>query len=225
MRSPSPIPDQPAAPTQPATSLRASDADRNLVVDLLSAAYADGRITLEEHQDRTTAAYSAKTFDELNQLTGDLIIAEQPQQYVTQNRPSQLLNPTGDTLPESAFRVFGDIKRIGPWHVPAHTEVKVVFGDAMFSFLDSTFEQPRCTFNLNTYFGDVQIIVPEGVEVVQRVSQVFGDLKYKGIRNVGPNRIVVELTGRMFFGDLIIHGPDSTSRVVRKHLRHCKKHH
>src|SRR5690606_32514469 len=52
-------------PTPAAGGLRASDQDRNQVANVLSAAYAEGRLTREEHDERLEQAMSAKTFDEL----------------------------------------------------------------------------------------------------------------------------------------------------------------
>ena len=46
--------------------LRVSDADRDQVTEVLHAAYAEGRITLDEHAERTAAALEAKTFDDLS---------------------------------------------------------------------------------------------------------------------------------------------------------------
>jgi hypothetical protein len=52
--------------------MRASDSDREKVVEVLGAAYTEGRLSLDEFDDRTNAAYAAKTWDQLRQLTGDL---------------------------------------------------------------------------------------------------------------------------------------------------------
>ena len=52
--------------------IRASDQDRDSAAELLSEAYAVGRLSREELDDRATAAYSAKTRGELRDLTADL---------------------------------------------------------------------------------------------------------------------------------------------------------
>jgi hypothetical protein len=52
--------------------MRASDQERENVVDVLRNAYADGRLTLEEFSERTSGAYAARTWAELRELTGDL---------------------------------------------------------------------------------------------------------------------------------------------------------
>ena len=60
-------------PSSPA--LRASDADRDRVIELLRAAIADGRLDLAEFDERLDTALAARTIDELAPLTADLIAA------------------------------------------------------------------------------------------------------------------------------------------------------
>ena len=52
--------------------IRASDQERERVVDVLRDAYTDGRLTLDEFEERTSAAYAAKTWADLGELTNDL---------------------------------------------------------------------------------------------------------------------------------------------------------
>ena len=52
--------------------IRASDADREVVVDTLREAFTAGRLTLDEFDERMTAAYAARTWGDLRQLTTDL---------------------------------------------------------------------------------------------------------------------------------------------------------
>jgi hypothetical protein len=52
--------------------LRASDADRERTVALLSEHLAAGRLTAEEFQERMDAAYAAKTLGQLDELLADL---------------------------------------------------------------------------------------------------------------------------------------------------------
>lgn len=52
--------------------LRASDGDREAVVERLSRAHAEGRLDLAEFDERTRCAYAARTYAELAALTIDL---------------------------------------------------------------------------------------------------------------------------------------------------------
>ena len=51
--------------------IRASDADREVVVATLREAYT-ARLNLDEFDERTTAAYESKTWGDLRKLTADL---------------------------------------------------------------------------------------------------------------------------------------------------------
>jgi hypothetical protein len=62
--------------------LRASDADRGVAHEALGRAYADGRLTREEFDQRTEAVLAARTLGELPVLLADLIRAEDPHQRV-----------------------------------------------------------------------------------------------------------------------------------------------
>ncbi|MGH3215424.1 MAG: DUF1707 SHOCT-like domain-containing protein [Trebonia sp.] len=53
-------------------TIRASDVDREVVVATLRDAYTAGRLTLEEFDERTSAAYAGKTWGDLRKLTEDL---------------------------------------------------------------------------------------------------------------------------------------------------------
>ena len=54
------------------SQLRASDADRQAVVERLRLAHDEGRLDLGEFDERTRSAYAARTYAELATLTSDL---------------------------------------------------------------------------------------------------------------------------------------------------------
>lgn len=53
-------------------SIRASDADRERVVEILRQNNVEGRLTSEEFEERMSAAYAARTMGALAELTTDL---------------------------------------------------------------------------------------------------------------------------------------------------------
>ena len=64
-----------ASPAQPAVreaQMRASDADREAAASLLNEAFAEGRLTADEHDQRLSASYAARSWQQLHQLTADL---------------------------------------------------------------------------------------------------------------------------------------------------------
>ena len=50
----------------------ASDADRDAAVRVLNEAFAEGRLTADEHGERVRTAYAGRTWQELARLTADL---------------------------------------------------------------------------------------------------------------------------------------------------------
>ncbi len=52
--------------------MRASDHDRDEAVNQLSAAFAEGRITFSEFEERSAAAHAAVTVEDLSPLLADL---------------------------------------------------------------------------------------------------------------------------------------------------------
>jgi Domain of unknown function (DUF1707) len=54
------------------TATLASDGDRDAAVRMLNEAFAEGRLTADEHGERVRAAFAARTWQELARLTADL---------------------------------------------------------------------------------------------------------------------------------------------------------
>src|ERR1700761_7026115 len=77
-------------------TLRASDADREQLVEVLKTAFGEGRLTQDEYTTRMEQAYTAKTYGELRELVSDLRGAALPQARTTfpryhQQRPTNPL--------------------------------------------------------------------------------------------------------------------------------------
>lgn len=71
-------------------SMRASDADRELVRTVLADAYGDGRLTREEYDDRVNTLYGSRTLGELPSLVADLMPADGPPAFPAPPRPAAL---------------------------------------------------------------------------------------------------------------------------------------
>ena len=62
----------PGWPAAGAPQTLASDTDRDTAAGLLTTALAEGRLTADEHDQRLSAAFAARTWQQLDQLTADL---------------------------------------------------------------------------------------------------------------------------------------------------------
>jgi hypothetical protein len=167
--------------------VRASDSDREALVARLQQALAEGRLDLDEFGQRAGAAYAAVTTAELAALVADLP-AEAPVEIV------------GSRPPEEQTSVFGDIELSGPT-VPRRAST--VFGDVRMDLRGLRTDSDRLDLYLTTLFGDVDVVVAEGVDAQIEGRTVFGDRKVD-LRPVprvaGTPRIVVH--ARTVFGDL-----------------------
>ena len=56
--------------------LRASDADRERTADLLRHAAGEGRLTMEELDERLDVVYETRTQRELDKLTADVVVPD-----------------------------------------------------------------------------------------------------------------------------------------------------
>jgi hypothetical protein len=57
-------------------NMRASTADRERTVDVLKAAFAEGRLTQDEFEQRAGQAFSSRTYAELAEITADLPVGQ-----------------------------------------------------------------------------------------------------------------------------------------------------
>jgi hypothetical protein len=99
MTTPVPWDDFSSDPRHPDNaSLRATDRDRTVVLAALGDAYADGRLTKDEYDERATVAATAKTLGDLPPLLADLV-------PITPVRPGTELDATtSDALQARALR-------------------------------------------------------------------------------------------------------------------------
>jgi hypothetical protein len=112
--------------------IRASDRDRDAVVATLRDAYTDGRLTLEEFQERTAAAYDGRTWGDLRELTTDLPVqpvlgadlpppARPPEAQPAGPQPEGA-QPPGAAIP-GGQPPWGAVPGIPPWAYPPGGQV------------------------------------------------------------------------------------------------------
>jgi hypothetical protein len=98
--------------------LRAADSDREQIADQLRTGHADGRLDLDEFQQRLESCYEAKTFGELGVLVSDLPRNE-PDARVPARRVGSRGRP-GWLLPVVALLFVMMVASAGAWHHGHH---------------------------------------------------------------------------------------------------------
>lgn len=193
-------------------SYRASDADRDQVTEVLNTAYAEGRLTIDEHHERSQAALEARTFDDLTELTADLVPMQAVPVHSDPDR-RQLVVREG-ALPDSdkMSTVMSTVKREGSWRVRAHSVTNNVMGDIKLDLTQATFDAPVVELTGTVLMGSMVIRVPVGATVINEVTNVLGDTTVKDIGEPDPSMPTLVLKGTNIMGDIKVRGPKKPSR-------------
>ncbi|MGY1984764.1 DUF1707 domain-containing protein [Blastococcus sp. SYSU DS0669] len=179
----------PQDPSRP-PAVRVSDAERELVVAQLQTAVGEGRIDLDEFGQRAEAAYAAVTRAELDELVADLPLDAAPRVQIVGQRPVEELSS-----------VFGDVTLTVTTTPPRR--VSTVFGDIRIDLRGLRTGADRIDLTATTVFGDIDVILAEGVDGELHGRTVFGDRKVQLApvpRLAGTPLVVVQ--AKATFGDL-----------------------
>lgn len=196
----------------PTTAVRASDQERERVVDMLREAAGEGRLTFEELTDRVEAALRAATRHELEELTSDL-----PQ--ATVGAPASASTGRELAAPAQRSTVFGDVRRSGTWTVPEHSSWKTCFGDVVLDLREAHVTAAVMNIEARTIFGDVQMLVPEGVAVDVLSKTLFGSVRQEAgeVAPAGAPRVI--LVGGTVFGDVRVRAQRLRERLAQHVLK------
>ncbi|GAB3901587.1 hypothetical protein GCM10027612_65230 [Microbispora bryophytorum subsp. camponoti] len=187
--------------------MRASDAERESVVERLREASAEGRLTLAELTERTEAAYLAQTHGELAQITADL--------------PGAAPAPAVPATPQGRARkwivaVMGDAKRTGTWRIDDGIGAVCVMGDVVLDLRQAEVRGREVDIVATCVMGDVKIIVPDGVDVELSGVTIMGDKKVQVVEAPrGQFAPVVRVTAYVLMGDVKIIG-DSRAEPIKR---------
>ena len=188
--------------------LRASDADREHVAELLGRAFAEGRLSSEEHSERLEAVYAAKTMGELRPLVADLPVVFAPP------TTGALTDASGADAAaryggEPVVAIFSETKRTGRWLVRSGLNARAIFGSVELDLTEAVLEQREITIVANAVFGEIIIRVPEGVVLHDEGSAVFGSRRLSGWPGTvfGPETPIVHVRGVALFGNVESKGP------------------
>ncbi len=191
-------------PADPSNSpaLRASDADRDRVVEVLRAAVADGRLDPAEFDQRLDAALAARTIDALAPLTADLIAAPGRDGSLALPPPSRTpgAEPAAELL--TIRERHGSVRRDGRWTLPHRLVLRTAWCDVMLDLTSAVRSGPELIIELRVRGGNVELVLAPGMVVdANELSVRFTRLAIS--RDTGdntPETPHVHLVGRMKHG-------------------------
>ncbi|MET9128245.1 DUF1707 SHOCT-like domain-containing protein [Streptomyces antibioticus] len=215
------------APTPPG-ALRASDADRDRVADILREALAEGRLTADEHAERVEGVLAAKTVGELEVFIRDLPAAHERRESPLSAPP----RPTAGAIPadpdDNVIAVFSSAVRRGRWRAGRRIHAYAIFGSVEIDLSEALFEYQQVVIKAFAVFGNVEVRVPENVSLYGTGGGVLGNFEIDTLDALSPEAPVVyvdgwavlgNVEGRPKRGKLVEDILDRVSRKVDKKLR------
>jgi hypothetical protein len=141
--------------TQPDDSLRVSDAERDAVLRTLGDHAAVGRLTLDELEDRSGRALTAKTRGELATLTTDL----------PREAGAATLAPSRRKPVRWIVAVMSGSRRRGRFRAVGSINSVAIMGGNEIDLREAEIEGGELTVNLIAFMGGAEVYVPDSVEL------------------------------------------------------------
>jgi DUF1707 SHOCT-like domain len=190
--------------------LRASDEDRDRVVDVLRLAAGAGRLSVAELDERLDAALTARTIGELSAVTADL--------------PEEAAHVAGIAArAKDVVRLDyqgGKATRRGRWMVPQRMEIRAVGGTVKLDFTDAVITGPTLQIEAEVRGGRLVLVTKPGIEVDTDGVRVHGGRVKVRPENgwMRPVSLKVEVSGESYGGRVIARPPHRTLRqwVLRR---------
>jgi hypothetical protein len=162
--------------------LRLSDAERERVVARLQVAVTEGRLTLDEFQERVDGVLNARTYGEIEPYLADLpVSAAQP----LAAREELELRATATSL-----------RRRGGWVVPRKLIVRNRAGTTKLDFTEAAISFPVINVVLDVWAGSTILVLPAGASVdADAVEMAAGSLTVRRLATArepasGPHFVV-----------------------------------
>ncbi|HEY3687165.1 MAG TPA: DUF1707 domain-containing protein [Streptosporangiaceae bacterium] len=186
------MPEDPPSPP----ALRASDADRDQVIELLRAAVTDGRLDPAEFDERLDTALTARTLDALTPLTADL---NAPPGGTVTRVPA---GPAAELL--TIKEKHGTVRRDGRWALPHRLALRTAWCDVRLDLTSAVRTAPELVIEMRVSGGDVELVLAPGMVVdANDLSVRYTTLAVD--RDAGddtPETLNIRLVGRMRHGRL-----------------------
>jgi len=144
-----------------APALRASDADREQTADMLRRAAGEGRLTMDELDERLQSAYASRTRSELERLTADVLVPGE----ATGAAPHRLPVRPGDGGARWLVAVMSGLERKGRWRVASRATLVNFIGGSDVDLNDAELAAEQTDLYVISIMGGSDVRVPDGLNV------------------------------------------------------------
>ena len=205
--------------SDPDESLRVSDAERDETVRILGEHAAVGRLTLDELEERSSRALTARTRGELATLTGDL-----PAEAGTEDRAAPA-PPSARKPVRWMVAIMAGSHRRGRFRAVGSINAIAIMGGDEIDLREAEIEGGELTLNLVAIMGGANIYIPDTVELdVGGFSLMGGNTEIGTERPPRPGAPVIRLrTWNLMGGATIFRVPPQARGLGLKEARRLAK--
>ncbi|MFB7916567.1 DUF1707 domain-containing protein [Streptomyces sp. NPDC056061] len=205
--------------------MRASDAERERVAETLREAVAEGRLDLEEFEQRLEATYRARTHGELEPIVRDL---PAPGTTVTPAGTAPARTGTGSAVrwadrigkpatSGGAFAFWGGFRRHGKWTVGRKFTAFAFWGGGEIDLREADFEDREVVIRCFAVMGGMHVTLPPDLHAEVRGIGIMGGFgestKNEGV--VSPDAPRVRITGFALMGGVGVERKHSKAEEQR----------
>jgi hypothetical protein len=188
--------------SDPADSLRVSDAERDVTLKALNERAAVGRLTLDELEERAGRALAARTRGDLAALTSDL----------PAEADAPVASVSGATTTGAARKpvrwmiaIMGGSHRRGRFRTVGSINAVAIMGGDEIDLREAEMAGGELTLNLFSLMGGSNVYVPDSIEVEMGGFSLMGGNDVRGNqRSPRPGAPVVRIRGFNFMGGVTI---------------------
>lgn len=154
--------------------LRISDADRHQVAEILREAAGEGRLELDELDERLEATYAARTYADLVPITFDLPVERPAQAPVPRPAAAPTPAPGQATRYDSSYAVMSGVDRKGVWEVGATHTALSIMGGIDIDLREAVLTTREVVITANTLMGGIDVIVDAHTRVIVEGVGIMG---------------------------------------------------
>ncbi|MFJ2702116.1 DUF1707 domain-containing protein [Streptomyces sp. NPDC087428] len=209
--------------------MRASDAERERIAEILREAVAEGRLEMEEFDQRLDATYRARTHGELEPIVRDLPavgaavtpVAAGQSRTGSMARWSERVGKPATS--GGAFAFWGGFRRRGNWTVGRKFTAFAMWGGGEIDLREANFEDREVVIRCFAVMGGMQVTVPPDLNVEVRGVGIMGgfgeNAKDEGIP--APDSPRVRITGFALMGGVGVER--KRSKAEKQRLREAER--
>lgn len=187
-----------------------ADRDRDRVVAVLRMHCTEGRMSLEEFSERVGLAFDARTRAELEDAVRDLSMPWEEPAVLPSTEEGGMRRRTSVRW---LVAVFGTSAQRGRYRLGDECAALAVFGDCVLDLTEALIEDTGPVINALAVFGNVTIIVPEGIDVDVEGLAIFGDKRCELTGGPPlPGSPVIQVRAFALFGDVRVRSPHERDR-------------